>query len=182
MKGLKIAIAVLTIIEAVQILGAIGLMWLLGAAMGSAGGIGPGYFSNLAAFTGIVLGFVAAGIFYLVLGIKFLSNKPNKGIAITLLVINVLFVIALLGSSIFLLEASGDYGVYPLTATLSSASGFIMPIIKLVILIMYLKQLSAQSGAFDWNSRQPAGGTFCGNCGARREFADKCCKNCGGHL
>ena len=156
MRGQKVAIAVLTIIEAAFVLGAIGLMWFVGAVMGSAGGIGHEYYMSLIIWT-VLLGILAAlGIVHLVLGIKFLSKKPDKGIAITLLVFSVIM-----------------------------AANSIISLVKIVLLALYLQgnaQTRQTQQRFVPSNQPSVSSAYCVGCGWQNETGDMCCKICGRRL
>lgn len=134
MRGFKLTTAIVTIIESIFItIGGIGVIMI--------GVLGAGFFGDVFASVGledalgmigsimaivVIVGVIilALGILFLVLGIKFCSHKPNKGIAITLLVFNIL----------------GAFSVF------TYAFSGIVSIVMVVFLIIYLVLLGKQGG------------------------------------
>ena len=126
MRACKLIVAILTIIEGIGvIIGGVGIA-ILGffwqsfekavlQEMGFAGNIFGGFIAIIASLIMIIC--VAVGIVFLVLGIKFCSTKPNKGIAITLIVL---------------------YGLAVLGLTFSTGFGGILVIAQLALSITYL--------------------------------------------
>jgi len=106
MRAVKVIIAIITTIIGIAItIGAVaiigfGVVLIIGAAgvgntldsmVNSLGDAFRQIYAVMAAFFGVILIFVGLvaivpGIIYLILGIKFFSGRPNKGIAITLIV------------------------------------------------------------------------------------------------
>jgi len=174
MNGQKRAAAVLAIIEgAILILAAIGIFIFVAVFKNA----GADYMDLLVydrygdmlenGIIGIMITFgivaLALGVAEVILGAKFCSNKPNKGIAITLIVLSASRAIA----------------------------GSPFAIAKLILLILYLSKLgksevadvAAEQGIGTQNVGSTVGGrsegAFCGRCGARRGAGDKFCKMCG---
>jgi len=101
MRGCKLSVAIITIV--IGVLGALGgIFMILWGALSWGAASNMERFGALVAFFGAMLVFVgivalAFGALYLFLGIKFLSHKPNKGIAVTLLVLNILGSLSIFG-------------------------------------------------------------------------------------
>jgi len=181
MRGQKVAVAILTIIEAIGLIGSICLMSFMAFVMGfgAAGGDWSLVAPILLSFLSIVAILLALGIIYLLLGIKFLSEKPNKAIAVTLIVINSFSVIGILFSIIAALGMSAVSAYNVFAVILGSLQGLILPVIKLVLLGLYLKKLGAQKNTFNMNPPQPVAGAYCESCGWKNEANDMYCKICG---
>ncbi|MCL2756439.1 MAG: hypothetical protein FWE45_05345 [Firmicutes bacterium] len=101
MRGCKLTVAIITIIQAVfAIAGAVftlvvGIIFVAGTNQDATGweALGNALGALLGAFMiGASVVALPFGIIYLILGIKFTSRKPNRGIAITLIVLNALTV------------------------------------------------------------------------------------------
>ena len=137
MRGMKLAVAIITIVRG-SIYALSGLMLLfLGMIAGVSGS--NNYFGNLVVgivgFVFMFLGLIFIGFaaLYLVLGIKFCGQKPDKGIAITLLVLSSIeaffFLITFLADPFSIFMNFLNVG-----ATVAS----------IVLLSMYLSNLSKQ--------------------------------------
>jgi len=176
MRGQKLAVAILTIIEAVWMFGILFIIWGLGF-MGVVGATNPQHFAI--GWTAIVAMFFALTIVYLVLGAMFIINKPNKRLARVLLVVNVLIVTGVLFFIILFAVNTGGEGL--LVIGMGLVPYLITPIVKIILLVSYLKKFGTQKVA-PWETQQFTACMFCGKCGTRREFNDKHCKTCGGRL
>jgi len=139
MRGMKLTVAIISIIQGVlAILGGIGItiMGLMGAAFVNDIAGDLNFSGTIAVFFAIIGAIaLAIGIIFLVLGIKFCSHKPNKGIAITLLVFYIIGAFSVIG------------GVETLVAGLIS-------ILCVVFLIIYLVKLGKHQPA-TFNAQDP---------------------------
>jgi len=156
MRGFKLTVAVLTIIEgAFAILGGIAaivigsllraLDWnwdwesILGNGYQDVRDTLPNFDFAIFMSTVLIVGGIIAiglGIMFLIFGIKFCSHKPNKGIAITLLVFNAIGLVALF---------------------IPPFAGGVIAALNLAFLIVYLVKLGKhnQPPAFPTNSSTP---------------------------
>ena len=181
MRGIKLTIAIITIIEnAIAVLASIGAIILGGLIMG--GGrftsrlldliyqagqpwstnefdIINEMFTTMATLIGVLLiigGIFAVGmsIVMIILGAKFTSRtKPQKGIAITLLVFASLGMLGVLGSLPGMLMM-GPFGIISLL-------GFAPTIVVFVFLIIYLVKLNQQNQIPTYpNTPYPGGGYY----------------------
>jgi len=187
MKGFKKTVAILAIVQgALSILGAVVCMILvvvfrrgrifhygensIGKDFVEDPGIWPDVFrdglipilTGLMVFAAIVS--LAFGITYIILGKKFFSEKPDKGIAIAIIVfgflnLSVLSIVSIVYTFIYLSKLNGQ------TSPQALANN----------------QPASQPNAGSYIN-QPASAAFCSRCGARSEPGNKFCNMCGGHL
>ena len=166
MRAIKLLVAICTILIGIGLLlGAlaiIGLGFVFVAGLGILGTVAESVTDVFAQMGALFLGIVGVvlivagiaclivGVLWLVLGVKFTSRKPNKGIAITLIVFYLIGSASLFDGIAVLMNGSVTMSDGLITLAMG---GFC--VLMVVFLILYLVLLGKRGSQFDQPQMQP---------------------------